>query len=139
MGQHDKYGKTLIQELAGNRYNAHGHEVTINYGAGRGARIDGVVDNQIAIEIESRVSKQIRGALLDLFLHPLQKKLLIVMPAHVNNPNVCAEQCRNILKRLSVNEDDFRVIILKGTGNKQEPEKDKKIILKALNDLGFKK
>jgi hypothetical protein len=40
------------------------------------ARIDGTVAGMVAVEIKSRVPKQVRGALLDLIMHSFTKKLL---------------------------------------------------------------
>lgn len=74
MAQHDDYGKKLLRGIAGSSYESYGPAITVDYGAGRGAQIDGVVDGKIAVEIESRVSKQIRGAVLDLICHHCAKK-----------------------------------------------------------------
>ena len=44
----------------------YGPTLEIDYGAGQAARIDGTVGDSIAVELESRVSKQVRGAVMDL-------------------------------------------------------------------------
>lgn len=75
-----------------------GSGVDVDYGTRVAARIDGVVED-VAIEIESRVSKQVRGAVLDLICHRSPNKLLILIPAHMSHPDTTAEQCRNILGR----------------------------------------
>ena len=69
MGQHDNYGKRLLARVAGSAFEQYGASLVVNYGAGGGGRIDGVVGGSIAVEVESRVSKQIRGAVLDLICH----------------------------------------------------------------------
>ena len=136
MGQHDDYGKKLLRHVAGKAFDADGNAITIDYGAGSGARIDGVVSGRIAVEVEARVSKQIRGAVLDLLCHRCKKKLLIIMPAHADNPTNAAIQCGNILARF-LSPDDFRVVVLQGTGDKECFEYDSSLVRTALNGLGF--
>jgi hypothetical protein len=136
MGQHDDYGKKLLRVAAGNAFESYGEAVSIDYGAGTGAQIDGVVDGKIAVEVEARVSKQIRGAVLDLLCHRCKKKLLIVMPVHANNPNTTVIQCRNILSRF-LETKDYRVVLTKGTGDIEKVAEDANIIKAALSDLGF--
>lgn len=136
MGQHDDYGKRLLRLAAGAAFVGYGDAVSIDYGAGTGAQIDGVIGGEIAVEVEARVSKQIRGAVLDLLCHRCKKKLLIIMPAHANNPNTTALQCRNILARF-LSPQDFRVVITHGTGDMENIAEDVKIIQIALRELGF--
>ncbi len=99
------------------------------------ARIDGAVGD-IAIEIESRVSKQVRGALMDLICHTNPKKLLILLPVHMSNPEDTALQCRNILGRF-LDRDAFRVIVLRGTGDRPALEEDAVTVRGALFELGW--
>ena len=65
----------------------------INYGTAQPASVDATVGGDIAVEVESRVSKQVRGAVLDLMCHPYPKKLLILLPVHMSNPETTAQQC----------------------------------------------
>lgn len=109
MPGHDEYGKRVLDEATQGAVEHHGTAVEIDYGAGRPARIDGALGGLIAIEIESRVPKQVRGAVLDLIFHPYPKKLLALLPVHMNNPQVTAAQCRHILKRFCQTAD-FRVV-----------------------------
>ena len=95
---HDKYGKKLLREIVGFRFIDKGRLVEVDYGGGITSRIDGVIDD-CAIEIESRVAKQVRGALLDLLEHPYPKKLLILIPKHMNNPEATAKHCEYILNK----------------------------------------
>ncbi len=53
----------------------------------------GVVGEDCAIEIEARVDKQVRRALVDLLLHHCSKKLLVLIPAWMNRPAKSKEQC----------------------------------------------
>jgi hypothetical protein len=98
MGAHDEYGKRVLQQATEGIAVHYGKPVEIDYGAGQPARIDATVGD-IAVEIESRVSKQVRGALLDLICHSHPKKLLVLLPVHMSNPEITAEQCRNIMNR----------------------------------------
>ena len=101
-----------------------------------GGQIDGVVDGVIAVEVESRVAKQIRGAVLDLICHSCAKKLLIILPVHASNPTVTAAQCRNILVRF-VSDDNFRVVVAEGSGDNERLAEDAILIRVALQELGF--
>ena len=96
---HDNYGKTLVREIAAGRFISKGKSVRVNYGGNVSATIDGVIENCCAIEIESRTTKQVRGALLDLIEHPLPKKLLILIPAYMYNPENTVKHCLYILNR----------------------------------------
>ncbi len=116
MGAHDEYGKRIMDVAADTAFRSWGDSVHVDYGAGQPARIDGTVGNTIAVEIESRVSKQIRGAVMDLICHPYRKKLLVLLPVHMPDVEVTAAQCRNILRRFLPSEDDFRVVVLEGSG-----------------------
>ena len=133
---HDEYGKTLLIRAAGEAVERAGPSVEINYGAGGPARIDATVAGQVAVEVEARVSKQIRGALLDLICHTYPKKLLVIIPKHASNPSVAAEQCRQILGRFLPNPGDFRVVLAQGTGHKPRLEEDTALIRDALEALG---
>jgi hypothetical protein len=130
---HDEYGKRVLR-AATNRAALYGPTVEINYGAGQPARIDATVGD-IAVEIESRVSKQVRGAVLDLICHPHPKKLLVLLPVHMGNPGVTAEQCRNILKRFCPG-DSYRVLVLKGSGSDPQLTEDMATVAAALAELG---
>ncbi len=106
----------------------------VDYKYGRAARIDGTYKGIIAIEIESRVPKQIRGALMDLICHDYPKKLLVILPAYQSNPKTTADQCNYILERF-ISKDSFRVVVLKGNGKTQQFEHDIRVIKDALHQL----
>lgn len=137
MAQHDDYGKRLLTLAVGPAFQRYGPALTVDYGAGQGGRIDGVIAGEIAVEIESRVSKQIRGAVLDLICHPFPKKLLVILPVHADNPELTATQCRNIMSRF-LDETKFRVIVVTGSGSNPRLEKDAKILMAAARELGYK-
>ncbi len=133
MGSHDAYGKKVLRAAAGGADPEWGVEV--DYGSRMPARIDGVVGD-VAVEIESRVSKQVRGAVLDLICHRNPKKLLVLLPVHMSNPEDTALQCRNILGRC-FDSDDYRVIVLEGTGSRPAFEEDSLGVRDALVELGW--
>jgi hypothetical protein len=88
----------------------------------------------IAVEIEARVAKQVRGAVLDLICHAYPQKLLVLLSVHALNPALTAEQCRFILKRF-VDPDNFRVVVLSGTGVNPLLERDAELVREALSEL----
>lgn len=135
---HEKYSKKLLKKIAGDRFISSGESVKVNYEGPVTARIDGVIHDCCAIEIESRVAKQVRGSLLDLLEHPLSKKLLILIPAHMNNPENTAKHCEDIFKKYKKKQQVTKVILLKGTGRNPRcyADKDKKKIKDALRALG---
>jgi hypothetical protein len=138
MGQqiHDKYGKSLIRTIARSKFVDSGDLVRVQYQGGISATIDGVITGCCAIEIESRVAKQVRGALLDLLYHPLTKKLLILIPAHMSDPEGTAEHCREILDRYRRDDEHIEVVLLRGTGHEPKPDEDRRLIGQALRRVG---
>jgi hypothetical protein len=94
MGTHGQYGKRVMNAAVGSEFKDWGSSVEVDYGCGSPARIDGVVGLDIAVEIESRVGKQVRGAVCDLVFHRFPKKLLVIEPVHMTDAETCAEQCR---------------------------------------------
>ena len=136
MGQHDKYGKLLMKIVAGKAYNDSGESIQVRLGNEGFANIDGTVGVDIAVEIESRVSKQVRGAILDLILHKYPKKLLVLLPVHMNNPENTVEQCKFVMEQF-LDKHDFQVVLLQGHGDNYMVEEDTQIIKLALGSLGF--
>lgn len=107
----------------------------LDLGAGPGGAIDGVVRPDVAVEIESRVAKQVRGAVLDLICHPYPKKLLVLLPAYMDNPSLTATQCRHILARF-VPTGHFVVVVLAGKGSDERADPDVNAVRTALAALG---
>ncbi|MEM7206439.1 MAG: hypothetical protein AAF434_01315 [Pseudomonadota bacterium] len=138
MGSHDEYGKELLRRAAGADYEVYGLPVEVDFGAGQPGRIDGSIAGRIAVEVESRVSKQIRGAVLDLVLHKHPKKLLIILPKHASNPTTAAEQCRNIMSNF-LSPENFEVLLLQGHGDFPKYDVDVGLIQNALRKLGYRK
>jgi hypothetical protein len=135
MGNHDLYGKAVMRQAVGAAFQDRGNAVQVSYGGKGGATIDGVVADTIAVEIESRVSKQVRGAVLDLICHEYPKKLLVLLPVHMSNPQLCSEQCCNILNRF-IRPENYQVVVLKGHGSKMDMESDAARVRIALQKLG---
>jgi hypothetical protein len=81
------------------------------------------------------VSEQVRGALLDLICHPYPKKLLVLLPVHMSNPEITAEQCPNILSWFCP-VGSFRVVVLKGSGSNPQFPEDAAVVVAVLADLG---
>ena len=125
---HDAYGKKILRQATSDAVELLGPAVQIDYGTSHPARIDGAVGD-VAIELEARVGKQVRGAVLDLICHPL---LLVIMPVeHVGK--AVPEQCKNVLARF-VRKGHFQVVVLKGHGHDEKPREDVEIVADALSD-----
>jgi hypothetical protein len=133
---HDAYGKLVMKNAAGNAFSDGGSACTIRFGDdAAGARIDGVVGDSIAVEIESRTPKQIRGAVLDLIFHPYPRKLLLIIAGHQNDARQAANQCRYILRE-EIGDENFQVVLLAGNGRKAE-QIDVTLVREALQKLGW--
>lgn len=135
MGQHDEYGKRILRESAGEAFEPYGSSVEVDYGAGKPAQIDGTVAGRVAVEVDSRTAKQVRGAVLDLLCHRYPKKLLLILPVHMPNAETTARQCRTALQKF-LPESDFRVVVLRGHGSNPKPTEDVSLVKSALRQLG---
>ena len=112
MTDYDDIGKRMMRLAVGELFVDSGPSVGIQFGHGAGtARIDGVVADLVAVEIESRVPKQIRGAMLDLVLHACPRKLLVLMPGYIGNPEIIVNQSNTILGRF-LEPNTFRVVLI---------------------------
>lgn len=136
MGKHDDYGKEVLIRASKGNFKSYGRSIEISYGTDHPARIDGTIGKSVAVEVESRTDKQVRGAVLDLICHPFPKKLLVLLPVHMNKPESTKIQCENILKRF-IDPKMFRVVLFVGTGNSPDFETDTKMINTALLELDF--
>lgn len=130
---YDEYGKRVLYEATEGRAALHGPSVEIDYGAGPPAHIDATVGD-IAIEIESIASDQVRAAILNLICHPYPRKLLVLLPDHLTGREIIAEQSRNILGRFYP-EDGFRVLVLKGNAKTPRLTEDVAMTAAVLGDL----
>lgn len=136
---HDAYGKLIMRNAAGNAFSDSGSLCTIRFGDdAAGARIDGVVSNSIAVEIESRTPKEIRGAVLDLIFHPYPRKLLLIIAGHQNDASQAANQCRHILRE-EIGDENFQVVLLAGNGREHQQTGDVALVREALRRLGWRR
>jgi hypothetical protein len=87
----------------------------------------GRAEARIAVEIESRVAKQVRGALVDLLWHAAPRKLLLLLPVHMKDVAGTAEQCRRILEA-TCGPQRVRVLVLSGTGRTERLEQDAALV-----------
>lgn len=130
-GDFDRLGKSLMQQAAGSLYVKEGPSVSFSFGPEAGkARIDGTVAGVVAVEIESRALKQVRGALLDLLLHPYPKKLLLILPVYAGNAATAVKQAQAILGRF-LKTDVYRVVCVT-----DDLEESIEAIRAALRELG---
>jgi hypothetical protein len=109
------------------------------------AELDGVITDSngsalCAVEIETRVFKQMRGALLDLALHSAPKKLFVFMMAQ---PQLGTSEER-ALRHIETTWDliggsrgEFQAVVLSGTGEFPNEPVDKARIANALSKLGI--
>lgn len=85
--------------------------------------IDGTIGNDVAVEIESRTPKQVRGALLDLMLHDYPRKLLIIMAVHCKSETV--QQAQHAWRKLRGTNLEIEVVEMIGYRNNQHFSTDK--------------
>lgn len=128
---HDAYGKKVLKGAFGARYDAKPASVPFGDGCGT-LQIDGTVDLDIAVEIESRASKQVRGAIVDIVCHPYPNKLLVLIKKYGNS--YTEKQCRELLRRFAP-DCSSEVVTLEGTGNAERIQRDKKIVKEAVARL----
>jgi len=132
---HDKYGKAVLDKAFGTRFSTKDCSFKFNGNDKQAgiARIDGILDGEIAVEIESRASKQVRGALLDLAFHPMKKKLLVVIKKHGNE--ITPIQAEVILTRLCGDNSKFKVVKFEGSGDEKRFNIDVQKIKNAVEEL----
>ena len=138
MGRHDQYGKKVLMAAVGPAFQKGGPSAQVNYGDGNVGRLDGIINTSIAVEIESREPKQVRGAALDLAWHSARKKLMVLLPVHMKAPSQTARSCRRIL-RWDAPRANSQVVVLKGSGTRPALSADMRTIRSALRKLGFTK
>ena len=134
--RHDAYGKAVLKRAAGAKFDGSKEACRVDYGGAQnaGGFIDGTAMGAVAIEVESRTSKQVRGAVLDLICHRFEKKLLVLLDVHAHNTKILADQCANAFERF-VPAENFRVVILRGNGSNHWFDADVAIVRGALDDL----
>ncbi len=145
MGAHDKYGKKLLGEILGARWSTLTSSRSYDWGGVR-ADLDGVIRSaetrvvECAVEIEAKVYKQIRGAILDLAYHSAPKKLLVIIRAQaaLGSEEKVRGHCAEVWKEIGDPDSAaFRIVVLKGTGDRPSPDLDKGLLIQALHELGI--
>ncbi|HEY2932086.1 MAG TPA: hypothetical protein VGK99_10085 [Acidobacteriota bacterium] len=133
------YLKTLLRNILGDRWDDYTERRRVDL-AGTNALLDGVILDrdreavEVAVGIEARSERQIRGALVDLFLHTAPKKLLIVVPKECNIPRV-DYHCTYVWKRLNdTGKDNFRVVLISGDVSKPDSS-DLDALWRGLSEL----
>lgn len=146
MGIHDSYGKGVL-DLAANRQFRHWlveNEEAFEYPSGGIiARLDGIIGHDCVVEVAAVNEKQIRGGMLDLVFHPRPKKLLVIVPVHLNMKSVDRIQAayQGLLDYLINTHEPSaagRVVVLRGTGNEPQGhlDEDSDSVRGALEALG---
>jgi len=143
MGVHEDYAKEILQSIAKTNYNAR-RKIKIILGKWGWLEIDGTIKKpEIAIEIEGRNEPQVIIAVLKLIMHDYKKKLLILVPVNKDDIDKCKGRSSFILDKFGIDQSDYQVIILKGSGHDQgairvqHAKEDFEIIKNALELLGF--
>jgi hypothetical protein len=144
MPDHDEYGKQLFADILGTRWRTRlDSERSVEMGGVR-ADLDGVIRStdgskvECSVEIEARVYKQIRGAIVDLAWHHAPKKLLVIIPAQpqLGNEERIRRHCTYVWTRLTRSEEQpFRLAVLVGTGTNPRPSIDRDLLVAALREL----
>lgn len=141
MIHHDEYGKRLMGVVAGDAFVPNRK---INYGGILSdddikPKIDGVVGETVAVEIQAGWSKPARGAILDLICsdeYPSKLLLVIDPPGGSGYATKIARHCEIILRRF-LHAETFRVVLLRGNGDITRDDDDIVLIRAALRELGW--
>ena len=125
---HDAYGKAVLATAFGQDFNPSPPPVPFGPNAGT-LKIDGTIGRDIAVEIESRASKQVRGAIIDIICHPFPRKLLVLIRKYGND--FTENQCREILKRFAPAANSI-VLTLAGSGTDIKMDEDVETVKAAV-------
>jgi len=145
MGIHDEYGKKVLINASDGQFKHWFVEeaTTLQYPTGGiVAKLDGIIADNCIVEIEALNEKQIRGGVLDLVFHARPKKLLVIIPANLNNqePEEIQKAYQSLLDNLIsryCSHGFGKVALLKGSGHNPDKYFDEdclamRKILKAL-------
>ncbi len=146
MGQHDNYGKRLFRNLLGERWDDSSPERSVDE-AGVRADLDGVIRSettkaiQCAVEIEAKIYKQIRGAILDLALHFAPKKLLVIILAQSQlgtNRERIQKHFQYVWEQgVGCGHGQFELVCFEGNGDNPMDDKDMEIIALTLKKMNI--
>ena len=128
---HDKYGKKVMQRAFGKTFNPNPGPISFGIDAGT-FKIDGIIGEDIAVEIESLASKQARGAIVDIICHPFPKKLVVLIEKYGNK--YTENQCRVLLDKFAPDVVK-QVITLHGSGTNEKISDDVQAVKDAVEKL----
>lgn len=125
-----------MARAVGPDWSQYGDRLWVDYGFPPRAHLDGMVGASIAVEVESREPKQVRGAILDLISHPAPRKLLVLIPAY-NNAAMMRLQAEAVLSRWLGKRELFRVVALSGKADRRKVAAHAERVRRALFELGW--
>ena len=143
MGIHEEYGKRLLAGILGGRWVTLGKDRSVEM-AGVRADLDGIILSEdssrveCAVEIEARIYKQIRGAILDLAWHSAPRKMLVVILAQsqLGNEEKARPHLMYVWQKLTKGANvPFELVVLRGTGEYPMEEHDLLLLTDALKKL----
>lgn len=130
LGKYEDYGKGLFWQLLKDQWDPQASERSVDE-AGVRADLDGAIRAQgakdvvCAVEIEARIYKQIRGAIVDLALHSAPAKLLVVIPAQyqLRGREVTLRHVQYVWQQIAgEGHGRFHAVFLDGTGTEPDYE-----------------
>lgn len=142
MGDHDRYGKDLLRRVLGSRFDPYSADRNLPLGS-ISISLDGVIKSKdlsrtvCAVEIEARNEFQIRGAVLNLYLHPAPSALLILMASNLHHhlPDVI-QHVQELWRRLTRGErGELPVAVLFGEGGDPAYGEDQAVIRDVLHHM----
>lgn len=75
---------------------------------------DAIIGKDWVVELEARTTKQVRGVITDLMIHPRRKKMLIVLVEPTQSSSRTAQSVEahlyQVVSRLGLNLDDWCII-----------------------------
>jgi hypothetical protein len=131
---HADYGKRVLERACGGLFQYYGPLLTI---PGTGERVDGLIGNDVAVEVEARNTTQVRSAVPKLLRHPYPRKLLVIM---IPNLDYSLERARALAYECSfalqaqVGQDNGRAIVLAGFGDCEDFEADAERVRTGISD-----
>jgi hypothetical protein len=91
VGKYDQYARDVMRSTFGDRWQEVTEATIFSFGEGAGyGQVDGVIDGAVAVEFGVGSPKQIRAAVLEPVLHPLEGKMLVLIdtPGHATQSSV---------------------------------------------------
>jgi hypothetical protein len=143
LGIPDDYGKRLLASILGKRWVTRGNGRSVEM-AGVRAALDGIILSEdsarveCAVEIEAKIYKQIRGAILDLAWHSAPRKMLVMIPAQpqLGTEEKARAHLMYVWQKLTTRANvPFELVVLSGTGTTPMDDDDRLLLTDALKKL----